>query len=399
MRKALYRTRQYIFSLFVGLVQNKKTRLIHHKDSLYELPQLLKANKVNSVLIVTSPGFIKRGTLETLFNKLKENNICYAVYTGVTPDPSVNDVENGVKVYLENGCKGIAAIGGGSVLDCAKIIGARVANKKTPVRKMRGMLKIKKKLPPYFPIPATCGTGSEVTAAAVISDVINGQHYKYAVTDLKLIPEVAILDSNLLKTLPNNMLVTTSMDALTHSLEAYLNLFASKQVKKDSMESVKLIFNNIDNAIKNKDDESLDNLLYASTLAGIAITHNFVGYVHALAHAIGAMYCLPHGYLNSIILPVMLKTYETKIEKKMEALCKYMNVEKTSTYTDAIINIINRIKKDNDLPNTIEQLKESDFEEIASRAHKEANPTYPVPMVLFKKDLIKVLYALKEIEK
>lgn len=395
MKKILYRSRQYIFSVFVKLVQNKKTDLIREKNSLLKVPEVLINSNILNVLVVTTPGFIKRKTLEQLFNKLEENNIKYSIFTDVHPDPSVEDVENGVLVYNSNQCQGIVAIGGGSVLDCAKVLGARVSNPKTSVRKMRGMLKIKKKLPMYLPVPATCGTGSEVTAAAVISDTINEMHYKYAVTDLKLIPSLAILDSNLLKTLPDNMLVTTSMDALTHSLEAYLNLFPSKAVVKDSLESIKLIFNNIDSALATRDDLSLDNLLYASTLAGIAITHNFVGYVHALAHAIGAMYHLAHGYLNSIILPVVLKEYENKIEKKMKKLCEYMNVEKQGSYTDTIIHLIDEIKQKNNLPNVIKELKEEDFDEIVLRANKEANPTYPVPKILNKKQLINLLYKLK----
>ena len=387
MKRILYRTRQFIFSIFVKMVQNKETKLIRGKESILKIPRMLNSSETDNILLVTTPGFIKRETLLPLFNELKNNSIKYTIFTGVHPDPSVEDVENGVLAYLENKCKAIVAIGGGSVLDCAKVIGARVSNPKTCVRKMRGMLKVKKKIPTYIPVPATCGTGSEVTAAAVISDSINGKHYKYAVTDLKLIPNIAVLDPNLLKTLPNNMLVTTSMDALTHSLEAYLNLFASKEVTKDSLESIKLIFENIDSAVANKDDLSLDNLLYASTLAGIAITHNFVGYVHALAHAIGAMYGLAHGYLNSIILPVVLKAYESKIEKKMKILCEYMNIESTNSYTDAIINLINKIKDNNNLPYVINELREEDFDEIVLRANKEANPTYPVPKILNKKGL------------
>lgn len=392
MKKVLYRTQHYIFSIFVKLVQNKKTKLIKGEDSLLLLPKLLKESKIDSILLVTSEGFIKRKTLEPLFELLVKEGIKYACFTGVHPDPSVDDVENGLKVYLENNSKAIVAIGGGSVLDCAKIIGARASNLKTPVRKMRGMLKIKKKLPPYFPIPTTCGTGSEVTAAAVISDTINDKHYKYAVTDLKLIPDLAILDPKLLSTLPEHMLVTTAMDALTHSLEAYLNLFASKQVKKDSLESVKLIFENINN----RDINSLNNLLYASTLAGIAITHNFVGYVHAIAHAMGAMYGLAHGYLNSVILPVVLKAYEPKIEKKMKVLCEYIGLDAKEKYTDAIIEKINEIKQEYNLPKTIKELKEEDINEIVARANKEANPTYPVPLIMNKRELYKIVSLLLE---
>lgn len=395
MKKVFYRCVQSTFALFVGLVQNKVTKLVRGEGSLLKSIDLLKEKNVSKLLIVTTSGFVRRGSLESLETELKANNIEYFIYTGVNPDPSVNDVEGGVKFYKENNCEAILAIGGGSVLDCAKVIGARVSNPKTSVRKMRGMLKVKKKLPTYIPVPTTCGTGSEVTAAAVITDEINNRHYKYAVTDLKLIPDVAILDPNMLKSITPFMLVTTTMDALTHSLEAYTNLFVSKEIKKDSLESIKLIFDNLENAYTNKDSESLDNLLYASTLAGIAITHNFVGYVHAIAHAVGALYHLPHGYLNSIILPVLLKVYEKDIEDKMKLLCEYSNIEKTTSYTGAIIERINKLKELENLPSTIKELKEEDFDEVVNRANKEANPTYPVPTILNKKQLKEVLYTLK----
>lgn len=398
MKKAFYRIRQWGFSLVIGLV-SKETKLVRGEKSLLKLPGILKDDKIDSALVVTTAGFIKRGTLASFFAELEKESIKYGIFTNVTPDPSVSDVELGVEAYKNAGAGAIIAIGGGSVLDCAKVIGARVSNPGMPVRKMRGMLKVRKALPPYYPVPATCGTGSEVTAAAVISDIIDGKHYKFAVNDFKLVPKMAVLDPDLLTTLPQNMLLTTAMDAVTHAMEAYTNKFASKSVTRDALEAVKLVFDNVEKGYKEKDIKALDNLLFGSTLAGIAFTHNFVGYVHAIAHAMGAIYGLPHGYLNAIILPVMIKKYEPKIEGKMKVLCEYTDTKVSGSYTDSVIARLNRINALGNLPKTINELKPEDYDEIVKRALKEANPAYPVPIIFSEKELREVLVELTRQDK
>lgn len=161
---------------------------------------------------------------------------------------------------------------------------------------MRGLLKVRRKLPPLFAVPTTAGTGSEATAAAVITDCIDGKPYKYAVNDLCLIPDTAVLDPRLTISLPSSMTADTGMDALTHAMEAFLNLFASRSVQNASIEAVCENFHALPEVWRDGTHlAARQEMLHASYLAGFAFTNNFVGYVHAIAHAVGALYHIPHG--------------------------------------------------------------------------------------------------------
>lgn len=186
-------------------------------------------------------------------------------------------MEQGFRLYQQIQAQAILAIGGGSVLDTAKLIGARVCCPKKTVPAMRGLLKVRRKLPPLFAVPTTAGTGSEATAAAVITDCIDGKPYKYAVNDLCLIPDTAVLDPRLTISLPSSMTADTGMDALTHAMEAFLNLFASRSVQNASIEAVCENFHALPEAWRDGSRlAARQEMLHASYLAGFAFTNNFV---------------------------------------------------------------------------------------------------------------------------
>mgnify|MGYP000926805398 CR=1 FL=1 len=252
----------------------------------------------------------------------------------------------------------------------------------------------KRKLPPLFAVPTTAGTGSEATAAAVITDCIDGKPYKYAVNDLCLIPDTAVLDPRLTISLPSSMTADTGMDALTHAMEAFLNLFASRSVQNASIEAVCENFHALPEAWRDGSRlAARQEMLHASYLAGFAFTNNFVGYVHAIAHAVGALYHIPHGRANAVLLPAVLREYGSCIAPKLAVLADALSLggDTVSEKAERMIAAIEAMRDSFDIPSTLPHLSPNDYTEIARRALKEANPTYPVPQIWDSEKIFSVL--------
>lgn len=281
-------------------------------------------------------------------------------------------------------------------MDCAKVTGARIVKPKKSVSQMAGLMKIRKELPPLYTVPTTAGTGSETTVAAVVTD--SSTHLKYAVSDLCLIPKYAVLDPELTCGLPKNLTAITGMDALTHAVEAYTNKYSSKESRKYALDAVKLIFENLKKAYDNgKNIEVRENMLKASYYAGVAFTRSYVGYVHAIAHAVGGLYGVPHGMANAVILPVVLEAYGEAIYKNLAELADATSVP-GKTQMEKAKNFILSIRKMNqsmEIPDKLDSIKKEDIPEIINRAMKEANPSYPVPVIWDKIQFEKVVESLK----
>lgn len=386
----IIRLRQRFVSTFIRVAKIKRPSLIKGKKSILKLPNVVKNDGNTRALVVTTAGFIKRGSLEPLFDALKNEGVEYFVYNGIMPDPTIACIEEALKVYNENNCECIIAVGGGSVMDASKIIGARATNPTLQVRDMRGMFKIKNPIPDLYVVPTTAGTGSEATVAAVITDEVDGTHYKYAITDFGLVPQYAVMYPEITLSLPKHITAATGMDALTHAVETYTNLYASPMVKMLARKSVKMIFDNLENAYNNGNDiKARGRMLMASYYAGVAFTNNFVGYVHAVAHALGALYGLPHGYANAILLPVVMDQYGQSAYKSLAELAEVVGIEGESNKEKAekFIDAIKQMNKRMEIPDKVKELKEDDFDTIVSRALTEANPSYPVPVIWDEEDV------------
>lgn len=354
-------------------------------------PNFMDTIKPISYLLVVGRHLSKTAYFEEIKKLLSEKNATFAVFSDVNPNPTVENIENGKAVFLKNNCKEIIAIGGGSVLDCAKGI-AVVAYSKKPISKYKGYFKVFHKVPKISAIPTTCGTGSETTFASVIRD--DKKDEKYAIVSGKIFPSKALLDPNLLLDLPNKILASTSMDALTHAIESYLNMTASHASKKDSIEAIQLIFDNLEKAYDDPTNvEYKFNLLYGSFLAGKAFNRGLVGSVHALSHALGGKYNLGHGETNARLLPVFLKYYIFKSYKKMGKLYNKVTDEKSFDLHESAYNLIARIdslnKKFGFAPK-IKELKVEDIDEIALHAYKESINIYPCP-ILFSLEQYKII--------
>lgn len=288
--------------------------LLDGENSICQLPNIIKSHSIKRVIIITDKGIVNLGLMNTLMQGLDLANIQYFVFDETIPNPTSDIVEQAVKIYKKNKCEGIIAFGGGSPIDCAKAIGARLVKPNKSLKQMEGVLKVRSKIPPLYAIPTTAGTGSEATIASVITD--NLSNVKFQIDDICLIPLVAVLDPCLTIGLPPNITSTTGMDALTHAIEAYIGKSNTKETKKIAEKAIIMIFENLEIAyLDGSNLKARENMLKASHYAGIAFTRAYVGYVHALAHAVGGMYHIPHGLANSIILPYILEYYGKSIKK------------------------------------------------------------------------------------
>ena len=367
--------------------------------SIKELPALVKKQGVNNVLVVTDKGLMGLHLLDSLFEGLEAEGIKYSIFDGVQPNPTIYNVEDALKIYKENNCEGFIAFGGGSPMDCAKITAARVVRPKMSPSDMRGLLKIRKKLPPFFAVPTTAGTGSETTIAAVISNP--DTHEKNAVNDPSLRPAFAVLDPELTVGLPSHITSTTGMDALTHAVEAYIGHSNTKQTEKDAIIATKLVFENIEKAYTNgKDLEARENMLVASYHAGLAFTRAYVGYVHAIAHNLGGMYGIPHGLANAVILPYVLDYFGETAYKRLAELADVAGVsgpaQSDREKAKRFIAAIRELNEKMGIPDKFEQIKDEDIPLIAERALKEGNPLYPVPKIMDMDDCKALIKKLQK---
>ena len=397
IKKSYYRISQKLLKFGMRFMNWKEPVLLKGEDAVLKLPAFIKSKGINKVLIVTDKGLMNLHLLYPMIEEIKKEGMEYVIFDGVQPNPTIPNIEDCKDAYIKNKCQGIIAFGGGSPMDCAKAAGARVVKPKQSVRQMRGYLKVHKKIPPFFAVPTTAGTGSETTLAAVVSDPTT--HEKNAIGDSCLRPKYAVLDPKLTIGLPPFVTATTGMDALTHAVEAYIGKSNVKSTKRYAEDATKLIFENLEKAYTNgKDMKARENMLIASYLAGNAFTRAFVGYVHAIAHNLGGLYNTPHGLANAVILPYVLEWYGKSIYKRLAKLADIVGISKEEMNNEqkakAFIHAIRKMNQDMNIPNKFDFIKEDDLPTLVSRAIKEGNPGYPVPKIMKPKDMEEVIRSL-----
>lgn len=368
-------------------------------NSVKDLPPLIKELGLTSVLLVTDAKLREAGVTRPLEELLKNNRIKCTVYDGTRPNPTVKNVTEARALYVENDCKCLIAFGGGSSMDCAKAVGALTAYPKKELNALKGTLRVLRKIPPLIAIPTTAGTGSEVTLAAVITDVRH--RHKYTMNDFTLIPSYAVLDPEVTYSLPRSLTATTGMDALTHAVEAYIGRSTTKETRALALEAVSLIFENIETAYRDgKNYNARANMLRASYLAGQAFSKSYVGYIHAVAHSLGGQYNTPHGLANSVLMPIVLEAYGKAAYKKLHQLGVAAGVctEEDSHKDGARIFIesIRQLNRNMKIPEKLSKIKEEDIPRMARHADREANPLYPVPVLMSRTQLEKFYYDVAD---
>ncbi len=386
MFKKLY-YRMYQKSLYIAahFVNYNEPKLLVQTNGLLSIPEMMKKEGCFSAYIVADPFIVESGRLQPLLDALHEVHINYGVYSKIKPNPTVDLVEDAYSdFYYYGGFDTIISVGGGSPMDLAKLVGIKSRYPKRSIRSFKGVLTVHKKLPLMIAVPTTVGTGSEATLAAVVTDATTKE--KYAIMDPSLVPNYAILDDELVKDLPPHLISTTAMDALTHAIEAFIGQSTTHKTRAYAKEAVKTILNHIYDAYQGK-PESIKELQLASYKAGVAFTRSYVGNVHAIAHQLGGFYNVAHGLANAIVLPHILRYYGKKVYQKLAILAKYAGIcDKEVSIKDAAFTLIEMIESLNgkmNIPVSFNGLiKKEDIPALAKRAHDEANPLYPVPVIM-----------------
>ena len=387
VKKIYCRIFQKAFHLVIPILPYRQPKKV---EQLADIPSILKEKGVDRILIVTDQGIRSHGLLEPLEKALRENHIFYEIYDKTVANPTTDNVEEARELYLSKECQALIGFGGGSSMDCAKGVGARIARPGKSLGQMAGILKVIKKLPLFIAVPTTAGTGSETTLAAVITDAQT--RHKYAINDFPLIPDYAVLDPQITVSLPPFITATTGMDALTHAVEAYIGNSTTRETRSYALKAVELIFGNLDKAYQNGEDlTARKNMLTASYYAGCAFTQSYVGYVHAVAHSLGGQYNVPHGLANAVLLPYVLEAYGENIDAKLHCLAMAAGIADRETPAKQaaadFIQAVKDMKKRFGIGDKIKEIRREDIPKLARYADKEANPLYPVPVLMDAKEL------------
>jgi alcohol dehydrogenase len=399
MLKHYYRIYQAGFRVVVALIPFHFPIVIAKENAILEVSSIVKDNlKISKLLLVTDNQLTKINLYGPLLTHLEANEIQVVLYDKTHANPSLDNVEEALTLYKSTGCEGIIAFGGGSPIDCAKGVAARVARPNKSLRKMKGVLGVLRKIPPLIAIPTTAGTGSETTLAAVLTNPQT--HEKFAISDPNLFPAYAILDPLLTLKLPANITSTTGMDALTHAVEAYIGQSNTKETKRLSIDAVQYVFKYLITAYQEPENkEARLGMQQAAFFAGKAFTMAYVGNVHAIAHTLGGFYNTPHGLANALLLPKVLRYYGHATDKPLAELADSIQLTDV-TLTDsqkanAFIEAIEKMNSTLNIPTGLPYILDSDVSNMAKNAYAEANPFYPVPVIFSHKDFETLIHGIQ----
>ena len=370
----------------------------HGAGAIAEIANEAKTRAFKKAFVCSDPDLIKFGVTKKVTDVLDNAGLAYEIYSNIKPNPTIENVQTGVAAFKKSGADYLIAIGGGSSMDTAKAIGIIIANPEfEDVRSLEGVAPTKKPSIPIIAVPTTAGTAAEVTINYVITDVEKKR--KFVCVDTHDIPVIAVVDPDMMSSMPKGLTASTGMDALTHAVEAYIGHSNTKDTSEKAEVATKLIFENLEEAYKNgKDLHAREQMLLASHYAGIAFTRAYVGNVHAIAHNLGGFYGVPHGLANAIILPYVLDFYGETAYERLARLCECAGVAKAGqTDEQKALDFIQAIRDMNarmNIPDKIDKIQEKDIETIAKRACKEANPLYPVPRIMDLDDCIAIIHRL-----
>lgn len=382
LEKLLLRAYMLLFKTVTRVLPFNWPQSFEGPGSSEQLVQHISQQGHKHLLIVTDKTLLKLGLIQPIYDQADALKVQHTSYSSILPDPSLEQIELGYDLLNSVGADAILAIGGGSVIDGAKMIGALAKNKK-PLAKMTGLFKVRKGILPLYVIPTTAGTGSEATIAAVVSDTVAQR--KLAVVDPKLMPTALALDSKLMTGLPPAITAATGMDALTHAVESYLSRNATHHTDKCALECARLVFANLPTAFHQGHNlVARQHMAKASKLGGMAFTQAGVGYIHAIAHNLGALYHVPHGLANAIVMPYGLKfsIADTRAKMRMAQLARHCGLSKSANNHEAAKAFIAKIEELNEefgIPKHAQELRTEDIPYIAKAARSEARFTYAVP--------------------
>lgn len=373
--------------------------IIDGPDAVRKLPGVLLSRGNQKPLIITGRRHQENHLNQALYDQLDEEKIPYAVFYKVQPNPTVANVEEGVKVYNEEHCDCIIAIGGGSPMDCAKGVMARIWRPGRPVKRMKGVmmvtlpsLKMHGLLPPtLYAVPTTAGSGSETTIAAVITD--EESHDKFPIMDPFIRAKYAVLDPKLTVGLPAGVTSTTGLDALTHAIEGYTNIwYNDKKFNDYGIKAVQLVFKYLETAYNEPENlEARAKMLLASYYAGLCFTRGGVGYVHGIGHRIGGLYGVSHGMAMAVILTHVFSDdfLGPYVYDKLADLADAVGITGANdeAKAKAFMAEIRAMEDRMGIPEGFDCIKDEDIPLIAKRCMAEVNPTYPVKHIFTQQEI------------
>lgn len=359
-----------------------------------ERSKILGAKKA---LIVTDKFLkeLKDGPVEKVTKSLEKENIDFAFYDGVEPNPKDTNVRDGLEVYNSEQCDLILTVGGGSAHDCGKGIGIAATHEGDLYENYAGIETLTNPLPPIVSVNTTAGTGSEVTRHCVITNT--EKKVKFVIVSWRNTPLVSINDPELMLDKPAGLTAATGMDALTHAVESYISLGANPVTDSMAIQAMKLISDNLRQAVAyGHNIEARENMANASLLAGMAFNNAGLGYVHAIAHQLGGLYDIPHGVANAVLLPHVLEYNIISNPRKFADIAEFMGEDITGLSTrdaaDKAILAIKKLSEDVSIPSNLKELdvKEKDFETMAVLALQDGN-AFSNPIQGKKEDIISIL--------
>lgn len=388
---------QAAFKLGLYVVPYRMPEYIDGPGSISRLPEFLREKKVDDLLIVTDRTLMKLGILNKMLEAFDKAGIHYTCFSDVGSNPTTDEVENGFRCYQENKCRSVLAVGGGSSMDCAKAICAKVAHPNRTIAQMQGVFRVLKRVPPLIAVPTTAGTGSETTITAVITD--SATNRKATMNDFCLIPKYAVLDPELTIGLPPFITAITGMDALSHAVESYTNHRYATHVENDlAKKAVKLVYDNILTAYNEGTNlEARQNMQHAALFAGRSFTRGCVGYVHAIGHTLGSMYHVPHGLAMSVLMPPVMREFGPAVHDRLAELADVCgiaganNVEKSENF----ISWMEETNRKMGIPNSFDMIKDEDMDQIITWSKKEAHPLYPVPVIWSREDFYNFIQKIR----
>ncbi|HHX8656197.1 iron-containing alcohol dehydrogenase [Vibrio diabolicus] len=396
LKHRLYRTYTAGLKIAALILPMPRPTLFSGPGSMNELLESMTELGFKRVLLVTDEGLVQVGIVDKVLKAAAQLDLQLDVFSKVQPDPTYDQVESGLEAYHRFHCEGILALGGGSAMDCAKVIAAKVTNKR-PIKKLAGLLKVWRMPAPLFAIPTTAGTGSEVTIAAVVSDP--SSHIKTPLMDPKLVPLMAALDANLMIGLPPKITADTGVDALTHAIEAYVSRNATQETRAYSVAAIKLIFKYLPRVVEQGDDvEARHKMAMASYYAGLAFTKASLGYVHAFAHTFGAKYGIPHGMANGLALLPVLRFSLSEIEPQLRKL-DALTAEGQSGEASAqhFLTHVESLFASIDIKQKSALIKREDADALVDLILKEAHWNYPVPKFMSREECTQLLLDISTV--
>ncbi len=347
----------------------------HGKGAIGQIPGIVKNKGFKHIFVCSDPDLIKFGVTDKVTDLLDKEGISYTVYSGIKPNPTIENVKDGVEAFKACGADSIITIGGGSSMDTAKAIGIIITNPEfADVRSLEGVAPTKNHAVPTIAVPTTAGTAAEVTINYVITDT--EKERKFVCVDEHDIPEVAIVDPDMMSSMPKGLTAATGMDALTHAIEGYTTKAAWEMTDMFHLEAIRLIAKNLRGAVENI-PENREGMALAQYVAGMGFSNVGLGIAHSIAHTLGAHYDTAHGVACAMMLPIVMEYNQEYTGEKYREIARAMGVkgvdEMTATeYRKAAVDAVKQLSKDVGIPQKNEKVRQEDLDTLAADAYADA---------------------------